>query len=730
MYVQVALNRKIGDGDKLLTYRVPVEWEQRLRPGMAVSVPLRRETLEGVAISITPDPPDDVSEEQIRDLMAVNDGPPLLTPDLLRLAQWISQYYICPLFIAIQAMLPAGLVLSGRPPQNRMENCYALAETQFSSKTTEKRRALIEYLQQHGECTAQQLAAAGFDAAFLYRCQKAGLVTSRRQRRDTKQTEGFVQETVLSPAQQRVYQKIIDEIQGKNRPVLLHGEAGSGKTEIYGKLIQHVAAQGGQAIVLIPEIALAGQMMDMLQRRFSLPVAVLHSALSGSERRLLWQDIAAGKYQVAVGPRSALFAPFANLRLIVVDEEQESSYKQETQPRFHGVTAARMRARLNGAALVLGSATPSVESYYLAEQGVYALATLKGQYYASPATAVTVVDMRRELRQGNTAMFSRVLRQALEKNLAQGCQSILFLNRRGYYHFFFCRDCGHTITCPHCAVAMAYHGNRATGVLKCHYCGAVITAPSRCPHCGSSHIRRFGAGVQRVAEEAQRLLPQARILRLDSDMAEDRQAYRRVCQAMRRGEADILVGTQMLAKGLDFPGVTLAAVMAADSMLNLPDWRAGERTFQLISQLCGRAGRRRVQGQAIVQTYTPTALPVVAAAAHDYQKFYQAELADRRERDYPPFCRLIRLMFLSKTPATAEAYARQAVENLRRSPCNWQIIGPSEAPFAKINDWYRWQILLKFKDFSLLRQRLQDLHTALCREPIRFLIDVDPFSLL
>ncbi|MCR4963378.1 MAG: primosomal protein N' [Firmicutes bacterium] len=724
------MNRKIGDGDKLLTYEIPAQWRDIVRPGMAVSVPLRRETLEGVAVTVTAEAPAEVAPEQIRPLTAVNPGPPLLTPDLLRLAQWMSRYYLCPWTAAVQAMLPAGLTLSGRPPQNSLQTCYRLAEVPEGLRLTEKRRALAAYLQAQGECSVRQLAEAGFDAGFLRRCLQAGMLTRRQKRRYSPEAARLTQDAVLSPAQEAVYRQILEEIQGENRPVLLHGQAGSGKTEIYCKLVQRTVDQGGQAIVLTPEIALAGQMAEMLQRRFAMPVALLHSALSGSERRLLWQDIAAGKYQVAVGPRSALFAPFAALRLIVVDEEQESSYKQDNQPRFHGVTAARMRARFTGAALVLGSATPSVESYYLAEQGTYAMATLTGQYYASPPPAVTVADMRRELRRGNATMFSQALGQALQENFAQGGQSVLFLNRRGYYHFFFCRDCGHTVTCPHCAVAMAYHGDRRQGTLKCHYCGQTMEAPALCPRCGSPHIRRFGAGVQRVEEEVKRLLPQARVLRLDSDMAEDRQAYERVCRAMRRGEADILVGTQMLAKGLDFPGVTLAAVMAADAMLNLPDWRAGERAFQLISQLCGRAGRRRVQGRAIIQTYSPAALPVAAAAAHDYQRFYRAELADRRERNYPPFCRLTRLLFLAKTPAVAQAFARQAAETLRQPPGDWQTVGPSEAPFGKINDWYRWQVLLKYQDFSQLRCRLQALAAALRREPVRLVIDVDPFSLL
>ncbi len=733
LYADIVLNRKMSAEDRVFTYGVPEDWGDGLTPGMLVKAPFHREVLEGVVTALRHTPPDGLDPAKLRLLLEQVGEKPLLTPELLALSSWLAQYYLCPRVAALQAMLPAGLHLSGRPPREFFADYYRAARPLPQGlRLTEKRRQLLACLDaaSGGELEGAVLAKAGFAAPFLRDCCKTGLLLRQKKRIAESGAVLTIAQSPLSPEQSQVFAQICGEWQEKNRPFLLHGITGSGKTEIYLKLIEKIAAEGGQAIVLVPEIALSGQMLAMLQQRLALRIAVLHSGLAPGERRLIWQDIAAGRYDVVVGPRSAVFAPLPKLKLLIVDEEHENSYKQENQPRFHAVAAARQRATLCHAHLLLGSATPSVESYYLAQTGVYALGQLRQQYYAAPPPAVEIVDMRRELRQGNTSIFSGALRRALAETLAEGGQSILFLNRRGYYNFFSCRDCGASVTCPHCSVAMAYHADDHGGKLKCHYCGRIIDPPSRCPVCGSPHIRRFGVGSQRVADEAQKLLPQARILRLDSDVVAEEGGHQRIYQQMRQGQADILVGTQMLAKGLDFPGVRLAAVIAADTMLNLPDWRAPERTFQLISQLCGRAGRRERQGQAIVQTYCPEALPVVTAAAHDYLRFYQAELEERQLHGYPPFCHLLRLLFTGTDRLLVWQAARQAAAALAGEQMPWELCGPAEAPFARIKDRYRVQIVLKTTDLPSLRQPLLLIHRQLRQKGVLLQLDVDPLSMM
>ena len=437
-----------------------------------------------------------------------------------------------------------------------------------------------------------------------------------------------------------------------------------------------------------------------------------------------------------VGARSAIFAPVPNLGLILIDEEHETSYKQDHTPRFSAITTALHRAELARAQLVLGSATPSIESRYQAEQGRYAYGRLTAHYHPAPLPRVEVVDMRQELRAGNRSIFSHALLDALTQTLAAGGQSILFLNRRGYYQHFSCRDCGNVITCPHCDVAMSYHASPSGGQLKCHYCGRRLHPPERCPVCGSKHIRHFGIGTQRVVDELERVFPQGRIARLDSDVAAERGSYQKILQSMRDGETDILVGTQMVAKGLDFPRVELAAVIAADTMLNLPDWRASERTFQCITQLIGRAGRRNKQGLALIQTYTPEADPIRAAASGDYAGFYHNELLQRQLHAYPPFRHLIQVLFSSRDQGDLVAASNQFGQALAAAlPDPDAVCGPADAPLGKIKDHYRRQIILKVQDVLgtgalIEREWAKLVSRERAAKTCQITIDVDPLTMM
>lgn len=727
-FADIIINRKTPAVDRVFTYAVPEQFSGCLQEGMLVRIPFNRECLEGVVVRLHEQKPSFAT----RDIIDIIGERPLFSAELLSLSRWLSEYYHCSWATAMQAMLPAGMNLAGKKPRPVYHDYYSLAAGYEKVRQSAKRSLLVALLQEKGEQDAAALRQMGFSTSFLKAAQQAGLLTKIR--RSIAEEVYPLIPAGFNAEQEAVYAAINAERHGANRPFLLHGVTGSGKTEIYLRLIADAAQRGQQSILLVPEIALSAQMVEMLSRRLDLPMALLHSGLLQSERRRVWQEIAEGKITIVIGARSAVFAPMPNLGLIIIDEEHETSYKQENNPRFHAVTTAVKRSEICGAQLLLGSATPAVESYFKASCGQYALGSLPRQYYPAPEPEVRIVDMRAELKNGHKLIFSRELLADLTETLAEQGQAVLFLNRRGYYSFFSCRDCGQSITCPHCAVALSFHDSGHGGWLKCHYCGYMVKPPDVCPACGSKHIRRFGIGTQRVVDEAARLFPTARIGRLDSDVMQQRGAYQRVYEAMRQGELDILVGTQMVAKGLDFPNLHLAAVIAADTMLNLPDWRAGERTFQLISQLIGRAGRREKQGLAVIQTYMPEAFPIVTAAERDYQRFYQAELLYRQTHGYPPCNHLLRLLFTSQDQGalveTCQSYSYYLQQQLAGSG---ELCGPAEAPYARIKDRWRRQIMIKTNDVYASAQAAEAAWQTLqeqesCPHDIMFSLDIDPMS--
>ena len=736
MYADVIINRRVAAVDKVFTYEVPKHLAQYVGLGTLVRVPFNRETLDAVVVGLPEQPPPDLRLRQIKE---VANSQPLLPTDLLALSRWLADYYLCPWVTAMQSMLPAGLRLAGRLPRTLLRSVYTAMPLEGEEKLTPKQRRLYDFMAQSpGGCGREEAQAAGFSLPMLRGLVKRGCLQETKQRINESGEPLAVEASDLSAAQQAVYEDIWREWRGQKRPYLLFGITGSGKTELYLRLIKDMREAGLQSIVLVPEIALSSQMLAMMRQRLPYRIEVLHSGLTSGQRRQVWQDIAAGQVDVIVGARSAVFAPAPRLGLIVLDEEHESSYKQDNNPRFHARTVALERCRLSGARLLLGSATPAVESYAAAQAGQYALGHLRQHFYPTPPPLVQVVDMREELRSGNRSIFSLSLATAIGAALENGEQAILFLNRRGYYQFFCCRSCGKSITCPHCNVAMGYHSGAygGAGRLKCHYCGREQAPMSICPYCGSKHIRSFGMGTQRVESELAIYFPAARILRLDSDVLDERGSHQRVYQAMREGEADILVGTQMVAKGLDFPKVSVAAALAADSMLNLPDWRAAERTYQLLSQLCGRAGRRFKQGLAIIQTYAPQAFAIRAAATQDYSGFFAAELQTRQMHAYPPRGQLLRILLTARVEAQTAQAARWLAHYLQQElPPSAELCGPAAAPLERIKDRWRWQIILKGADLTSLRRAASVAAARFTRAEklpadLRLHIDVEPFNML
>jgi primosomal protein N' (replication factor Y) len=509
------------------------------------------------------------------------------------------------------------------------------------------------------------------------------------------------QTAALKPIQEKIHHDEHDVF-------LLYGVTGSGKTEVYLQAIASVMEKGKEAIMLVPEISLTPQTVKRFKERFGEQVAVMHSGLSVGEKYDEWRKIHRKEVKVVVGARSAVFAPFENLGLVIIDEEHESSYKQEETPRYHARDVAIERAKSYGCPVILGSATPTLESFARAKKNVYKLLTLSQRMNKNALPAVDIVDMREELRTGNRSMFSELLFTKLKDRLEKGEQTVLMLNKRGHSSFVMCRSCGLVINCPNCDISLTYH--RFNDIMKCHYCGFEEGMPSACPECESEHIRFFGTGTQKVEEELAKILPEARVIRMDVDTTSKKGSHERLLNAFGEGKADILLGTQMIAKGLDFPNITLVGVLSADTMLHLPDFRSSEKTFQLLTQVSGRAGRHQLPGEVVIQTYTPEHYSIELSAFQDYDAFYEREMHLRRQSHYPPYYYVVLITVshedLMKTVSVTEKITNYLGSRLNRDSI---VLGPVASPISRINNRYRYQCLIKYKREPDLNQHLRTL---------------------
>ncbi|MTH52689.1 primosomal protein N' [Bacillus mangrovi] len=538
----------------------------------------------------------------------------------------------------------------------------------------------------------------------------------------------------LTREQESAIAPILSCIEEKRHEVfLMYGVTGSGKTEVYLQAIDRVIREGKEAIVLVPEIALTPQMVDRFKGRFGSMVAVLHSGLSTGEKYDEWRKIQRGEVKLAVGARSAIFAPFQNLGIIVIDEEHESSYKQEENPRYHARDVAIRRAESHSCPVVLGSATPALESFARAGKGVYKLLPLAKRVNERPLPEVSVVDMREELREGNRSMFSRALFEHLQARLERNEQSVLFLNRRGFSSFVMCRDCGFVIQCPNCDISMTYH--RQGQKMKCHYCAHEAPMPSSCPECTSEHIRFFGTGTQKVEEELARVLPEARVIRMDVDTTSRKGAHERLLSQFGEGKADILLGTQMIAKGLDFPKVTLVGVLAADTMLHLPDFRSSEKTFQLLTQVSGRAGRHDLSGEVIIQSYSPEHYSIQLAKEHHYDGFFEREMSERKLGSYPPYYFLAVVNVSHPDLLKASGVMENIAQYLKQNTDPYtKILGPVASPIPRIKNRYRYQCMIKYKKddklIPVLKKVMDRYQQETAREDLGISIDLNPSSLM
>ena len=702
-----------------------------LSPGHLVRVALGSRAVPGVVIAL-----DGAVDRELKAIDALLHPLPLLRPHQLALAAWIAERYRCGLADAVRAMLPPALASRARASRlgvargERSEPVFAVAPagraalyagTRVGPRQLVTLRALVA-----GAVTSHDLVDAGGSAEAARALVRKGLATEGRRavRRVPAEfalvEEDRVRDAEATPAQAAALLEIA-AVRGQGRGLLLHGVTASGKTEVYLRAAADALARGYGVIVLVPEIILTAQVVARFIARFGDRVALLHSALSAGERFDEWRRVLDGIADVVIGSRSALFAPLERIGLVVVDEEQEPSYKQESAPRYHAVDTALALGRASGATVLLGSATPRVVTYEAARNGDLTLLSLPERVGEMALPPTTIVDLRLELRSGNRGTLSRELRKALQHAVGGGEQAILYLNRRGFATIVLCRDCGYVATCPACEIPYAYH---IDGSLVCHRCGRrEAHAPDRCPACGGARIKQLGVGTQRVEEEVRATVPGARIIRLDRDAVRAKGAHARAYERMRSGDAQVIVGTQMLAKGFDLPRVTLVGVINADTVLNLPDFTAAERTFELLTQVLGRSGRGTAGGRGIVQTYLPEHYAIRASAAHDYGAFVEAELAGRRRFGYPPFGRLVALSTQAKRLATVDRRADELARWLREAASgDAEVFGPAPAFAAKRAGSYRAQIVLRgvHPERVLGRVSVNDEWT----------VDVDPVTLL
>jgi primosomal protein N' (replication factor Y) (superfamily II helicase) len=715
---------------RTFSYLIPAGLD--LEPGHLVRVGLGQRDVAGVVVSLN----GALVARELRPVDGLVHPLPLLRPHQLALARWIAERYRCGLADAVRAMLPPALASRARHTKlgtargERTEAVFAIAPAgkdaiaggvRLGARQLVTLRALAA-----GAVTGRDLAEAGGSAVAARALARRGLAVEGKRAVWRIPTEFSLAEddpsrdAAATPAQAAALTAIIAAL-GSGRGFLLHGVTASGKTEVYLRAAAETVARGEGVIVLVPEIVLTAQVVARFIARFGDRVALLHSALSAGERFDEWRRVLDGAADVVIGSRSALFAPLERIGLIVADEEQEPSYKQESDPRYHAVDAALALGRISGCPVVLGSATPRVTTYHAARAGELTLLPLPERVGDLPLPPTTVVDLRLELQSGNRSTLSGALRTALQHTVASGEQAILYLNRRGFATVVLCRDCGFVAKCPACDIPYAYH---ADGSLVCHRCGRrEARAPERCPACGSPRIRQLGVGTQRVEEEVRAAVPRAKVIRLDRDAVRAKGSHAAAYERMRSGDAQVIVGTQMLAKGFDLPRVTLVGVVNADTVLNLPDFTAAERTFQLLTQVLGRSGRGAAGGRGILQTYLPEHYAIRAAAAHDYLTFAEAELEGRRRFGYPPFGQLVLLSTQAKKLETVERRAVELAEWLREAAGgDAEVLGPAPAFAAKRAGTYRAQIVLRGAHPEEVLDRVSP--------GDEWTVDVDPVTLL
>lgn len=744
MVAQVVLNNKEQNIDKVFDYSVPKALEEKVLVGMRVLVPFGwgNRRVDGIVIGIK-----DTSDfKNLKEISSIRGSEPVCEPWILDLCLWVSRKYFCSLYQAIRLAMPPGMTSGVKEKNVRIaslklgrEAAFGIADALREKGAVAQAKIIEALLMSDGMPFAKLVNEKGGSYEAIKALEKKGYITIdnqqiERQAYDETKYEKTVAYTP-TPEQKTVIDHLYNTIEEeKFEKILLRGVTGSGKTEVFLQAIERAIQKGKNAIMLVPEISLTPQMVERFVSRFGNSVAVIHSALSSGERYDQWNKIKNGEVKVVVGARSAIFAPFKNIGIIILDEEHENSYKSETSPRYHAIDVAEKRAQDEGSILLLASATPSISEFYRAKQGEYTLFEMVKRYNQGAMPEVNIVDMRGELFENkNRSPISLKLQREIQQNLDNGQKTILFLNRRGYSTFVSCRECGEVINCPDCSIAMTYH--KGKDLLSCHYCGYTRRNVTECPSCGSAYVKYFGTGTQKIEEELYKLFPSAKVLRMDTDTTSQKGGHEKILNEFSNGEADILLGTQMVTKGLDFHDVTLVGVLAADTSLAIDDFRANERGFSLFTQVCGRAGRGDLKGRAVIQTYQPANTTINFAKEHDYISFYENEIMQRKRLNYPPFCDIIYILATGEDEQAVKSVidniGKAVDKNMRTDKNIFSKSGPSTAPIAKIKNNFRYRILLKCRDYDKVHGFLREIYEQHenSKSEVYLSIDVNPINM-
>lgn len=730
LYAEVIINSEALEIDRPFTYKVPEEFNNEIKIGQIVKVPFGKgnKTSEGFILNLKND---DNIKFKTKNIAAILVKDPVIDEDDINLIEFLREKTLCKYIDAFRLLIPVGIMKGAKAKKKRV---IVLKNEDLSNiKNPDGYKKIVEFFKTNsGKYTKSELINEHSISQYKLNKLIENEVLSieeesvfryndRVYNKDSSKTLTIEQENII-----REY------INSDDKMFLLKGVTGSGKTEVYMKLVERVLLEGKSAIILVPEIALTPQMIERFKGRFGVNVALFHSKLSDGERFDEWFRVKEGKAKVIVGARSAIFLPAKNLGLIIIDEEHENTYKSEQNPKYQTKEVAEYLSELKGCKVILGSATPSIETYYRALTGEMKLLELNSRVDNKAMPPMKVIDMRNELKGGNKSLFSRELFIAIQERLKRKEQIILFLNRRGFSTFVSCRSCGYVFKCDECDISMTYHKN---GLLICHYCGKTKREPRECPKCHSKYVKFFGAGTQRVEEEVKKYFNNVRILRMDVDTTRDKHSYERIYNTFKNGEADILIGTQMVSKGLDFKNVTLVGILAADMSINIPDYRAAERTFQIITQVAGRAGRGDKQGEVLIQTYTPQHYSLQYAVNYDYEGFYEKEFTVRAMMKYPPFGKLLLINGTSKKEELLKNFMHKItmmIKPLVESCLDIEILGPIPCMISKLKENYRWQIVIKGEFDSYFSKNIKEIlydENKNVYNDIRISMDINPNNL-
>ncbi len=687
MVVGVLVQLSSQNIDKIFDYIVPNDLESSIKVGIRVLVPFGRQTLEGFVLEIK-----DNSDRDLKEIYSILDRDIVLNDELLLLGKQIQKSTLSTLISAYQVMLPKALkAKAGVLVSKKYQTFYELTDKSYLASSSAQEKILKLFSDKKTISRKELLAISSSALSTLI--EKKVLSEIKKEDYRIKYEVNKDKKKVLTPSQQKVVNSVLENQQ--NVPFLLFGVTGSGKTEVYMQIIEKVLKRGETAIMLVPEISLTPQMVEQFSNRFGNQIAALHSALSEGEKYDEWRRIARGEASIVIGARSAIFAPLKNIGVIIMDEEHSDSYKQgDKSPRYHARDVAIWRAKYHSCPVLLGSATPSLESMARAEKGVYQLLVLKERVNGKSLPNVEIIDMNKEAKNGTSHITNRLLGE-LSSCIDRGEQAILFLNRRGFSTFVTCKNCSETIKCPNCDITLTYH--KSNRMLRCHYCGYATPLPKVCPHCKEEALSDLGVGTEKIEEELHGLLPNARVLRMDVDTTSRKGAHKKMIDAFRNHEYDILLGTQIVAKGLDFSDVTLVGVINADTSLNIPDFRSSENTYSLLSQVAGRSGRSQKTGKVYIQTFNPDHYAISFVKEHDYLGFYREEMKIRRRLGYPPFYFLCYLKISGKEADYLFQESLKIKRSLERNLHHTTILGPTTLAVFKVNNIYRYGIILKYK---------------------------------